>query len=318
MAAPHPIELRERVVVAVESGMSMRKAAEVFGVGLSSVFRWCDRYRKTGELRHRPMGGARRGILDDEGLSEVDRLVAEKPDRTLNELKEAFEERTGRKTSASGGISRAIKRLGINRKKKSIEPSERSKPHVMELRAKFMAKQAGLDPARLVFIDETGVHVSMTRRYARGYPGQRIKDDVPKNRGTVTTIIGALTVFGLEAVMMIVGGTSGDVFVEYVKRVLVPLLIKGDIVVLDNLGAHKDKRVRPLIEAAGASVLFLPPYSPEFNPIEECWSKFKETLRKIGARTRGALEEAIDHAIGAITDKDVEGWFTHANYSLST
>ena len=168
-----------------------------------------------------------------------------------------------------------------------------------------------------MFIDETGSTISMSRQYAWAPCGTRAEDAIPRNRGTVTTVIGALTVDGLTAVMTIEGGTTGDVFVTYVEKVLLPQLLPGDIVVLDNLPAHKDGRVRPLIESVRAHLVYQPAYSPDFNPIELAWSKLKWWLRTAKARTHAALDEAIAAAMKtAITADDAFAWFAHCGYPL--
>lgn len=154
----------------------------------------------------------------------------------------------------------------------------------------------------------------MTPIYARAPKGERAVDHVPRNRGTVTTMIGALTHEGLTAMMTIEGGTSGDVFHAYVRDVLLPELDKGDIVVMDNLGAHKDVRIRPLIESVGASVKFLPPYSPDLNPIELAWSKVKGFLRDAKARTVEALELALKWAMEITSSQDAKNWIRHCGY----
>ena len=158
-------------------------------------------------------------------------------------------------------------------KKKSLKATEQSEPRIQELRRRFVEFAKKLDPRRLVFIDEAGSHIAMTRDYARAPRGERAVASVPRNAGTVTTMIGALDAMGVRAMMTIEGATDGEVFETFLTRVLVPKLRPGDIVILDNVGAHKTPNVRPLIEAAGASLLYLPPYSPDLNPIELCWSK---------------------------------------------
>jgi len=140
---------------------------------------------------------------------------------------------------------------------------------------------------------------------------------VPKNYGENMTMIGALSISGLDAVMTIEGATTGDVFRIYVERVLCPTLQKGDIVVMDNLGAHKVVGIEEAIAACGAKLIYLPPYSPDFSPIEKCWSKIKTALRAIGARTRRALARAIRKALGNITESDALAWFSHCGYKLN-
>jgi transposase len=182
------------------------------------------------------------------------------------------------------------------------------------LRERYLASRGQLDPRRLFFIDEAGSTVAMTREYARTTRGQRAHDDVPRNRGTVTTIIGALTLEGLRAVMTVDGGTSSEVFDAYVEQVLLPELQPGDVVVWDNLGAHKIKAVRERLASAGVQLKFLPPYSPDLNPIELAWSKLKTLLRSAKARTRETLDDAIVQAMSLITSGDAAGWFRHCGY----
>jgi len=157
----------------------------------------------------------------------------------------------------------------------------------------------------------------MAREYGYGPKGQRVHDVRPTDRGRVHTIIGALTVSGLEAVMCGEGFVDRDIFETYVEECLVPTLVRGDIVILDRLGAHRSKAVREMIEEAGAEVCFLPSYSPKLNPIEECWSKVKNLLRKSAARTVEELRKAIAFAIEQVTPKDANGWFRHAGIMKS-
>lgn len=168
-----------------------------------------------------------------------------------------------------------------------------------------------MNPNQLVYLDESGSNIAMTRDYARSVSGERAHDKVPRNRGTVTTMIGAITLEGMTAMMTVEGGTSSEVFETFVGDVLVPTLEPGDYVILDNLGAHKSKHALDLIRAAGATPVFLPPYSPELNPIELAWAKLKRLLRDAKARTREALYEAIARALDLITVADATGWFRH-------
>lgn len=177
-----------------------------------------------------------------------------------------------------------------------------------------MGWQQRVDPSRLFCIDEAGSTIAMTRDRAWAPRGEGIEDVIPRNRGRVTTMIGALTLDGLTAMMTVEGGTDADVFEAYVEHVLVPELQLGDIVMLDNLGAHKTRRVRDLVEAAGARLWFTPPYSPEFNPIELAWSKLKAFLKTAKARTRQALDTAIAMAMDLITPGDAQAWFRHSGF----
>jgi transposase len=166
-----------------------------------------------------------------------------------------------------------------------------------------------------VFVDESGFHTSMTRLYARAPRGKRAYGKVPRNRGKNTTLIAAITLEGgMGESMAIEGATDAQAFEAYIERFLAPTLKEGQVVVLDGLGAHRTEKVREFIEARGAQLLFLPPYSPDLNPIEEAFSKIKGIVRKIGARTREMLVEAIELALGGVTPEDAAGWFAHAGY----
>ena len=156
----------------------------------------------------------------------------------------------------------------------------------------------------------------MTRRYGRARRGQRVHDAVPKNWGRNVTVLGSLSCQGLEAVMTIEGATDAAVFRAYVGEVLAPTLKPGDVVVMDNLGAHKVDGIRSAIEASGATLIYLPPYSPDYSPIEPCWSKLKTYLRAIKARTREALDEALSYVIETVTASDAKGWFNHCGYAF--
>ncbi len=156
----------------------------------------------------------------------------------------------------------------------------------------------------------------MTRRRGRATPGVRVEDAVPKNFGRNVTVLGALSCQGLEAVMTVDSATDATVFRTYVNHVLIPTLRPGDVVVMDNLSAHKVAGIEQAIEGAGATLIYLPPYSPEFSPIENCWSKLKTKLRIAEARTRQALEEALSAAIDSISAADAKGWFKHCGYPL--
>lgn len=166
-----------------------------------------------------------------------------------------------------------------------------------------------------MFIDEAGSTIAMAREYARAPRGERTTDRAPRNRGAVTTILGALTLNGLDAVMTIQGGTDGDVYAAFLEQVLTPTLQPGDLVVMDNAGAHKDPRVHEILARRGAKAIYLPPYSPDLNPIELAWSKLKGFLRTAAARSVDALNTAIAMGREMITPEDADGWFRHCGYT---
>lgn len=171
------------------------------------------------------------------------------------------------------------------------------------------------DARRLVFVDESGFNTSMTRLRARAPRGKRAYGKVPRNRGKNTTLIASITLQGaMGESMSVEGATDSEAFEAYVEHFLAPSLSKGQVVVLDGLGGHRTQKVRELIEARGADLVFLPSYSPDLNPIEEAFSKIKALVRKEGARVREALVEAIGRALAAVTPEDAASFFAHAGY----
>jgi transposase len=173
-----------------------------------------------------------------------------------------------------------------------------------------------LDPGRLVFVDECSTNIALAKIYARAPKGERAYGEAPRNWGKNVTLIASMSTEGLGATMSVEGATDGGAFETYVKYFLLPTLQEGQIVVMDNLQVHKSRRIKELIEGAGAEILFLPPYSPDFSPIEEAFSKVKGILRRIGARTREALLEATGEALEAVSRRDAAGCFRHRGYAV--
>jgi transposase len=175
---------------------------------------------------------------------------------------------------------------------------------------------ATLPRPRLKFLDETGVTVSLTPMYGRAAPGERVVDHVPRNRGRHLSLLAVMGPRGLSAPMTITGAVDAAVFRIYLKQVLGPTLTPGDIVVMDNLAVHKAAGIAEVITARGARVEYLPPYSPDFNPIEQCWSKLKTALRQRKARTQRRLERTLLELFPTISGADARAWFRHCGYSL--
>jgi transposase len=184
-------------------------------------------------------------------------------------------------------------------------------------RAAWRDEVAGLAAADLVFVDEAGVSVRMTRADARAPRPERAVGRVPRNHGKATSLVAALTPEGVQAPLRRLGAFNADSFAGYVEQALCPALRPGQVVVLDNLSVHKDRRVRQAIEAAGCRLAFLPPYSPDCSPIEPAFAKIKSTLRRVGARVQDALDAAIDQAVATITPQDARGFFRHCGYPLA-
>lgn len=182
------------------------------------------------------------------------------------------------------------------------------------LRWAWFDRQPELEPERLVFVDETGTSTKMARRYGRAPRGQRCRMSVPHGHWHTTTLTAGLRIDGVVAPMTLSGPMDGAAFKAYVEQALVPTLQAGDVVVMDNLPAHKIKAVRHAVEGAKATLLYLPPYSPDFNPIELAFSKLKALLRTAGARTLPALHDAIKAALATVTPNECRNFFIAAGY----
>lgn len=178
----------------------------------------------------------------------------------------------------------------------------------------WFESQPDLDPARLVFIDETGATTKMARLHGRSRRGERCRSAVPHGHWKTTTFTAGLRLDGLSAPIVLDGPMNGAAFLAYVEQFLVPTLRPGDVVIMDNLPAHRVSGVREAIEAAGATRLFLPPYSPDFNPIEQAFAKLKAYLRKVAARTKDALWQAIADALDAFTPHECANYFRNSGY----
>jgi transposase len=206
--------------------------------------------------------------------------------------------------------------LGCSFEKKSLHAAERDTEANQKRRAEFLEKIHSTPLDKLIFLDESGVTTSMTRLYARCLGGRRIHEATPGSHWKIMTILGAMSTRGMVATMTIEEATDTDIFLAYLDHVLCPQLRRGDVVVMDNLSSHKIKGVRERIEAAGAELLYLPPYSPDLNPIEKAWSKLKLLLRSAKARTKDVLDQAITDLLPQITHDDARAWFRCSGYGV--
>jgi transposase len=173
-----------------------------------------------------------------------------------------------------------------------------------------------IDARRLVFVDEMGTNISLSPLYAWAPKGERAYCSVPRNRGPNTTLLSSMSVEGMGLSLAVEGATNREVFETYVEQILAPTLRTCQVVVMDNLTAHKGERVKELIERRGCELLYLPPYSPDFNPIEEAFAKIKSLMRKAEARTREALLAAMGTAISTLSAQDARGFFEHCGYRV--
>jgi transposase len=184
------------------------------------------------------------------------------------------------------------------------------------LRARWRQKRRGWEPRQLIFVDESGLNLALTGLYARAPRGVRAVGSVPQNYGQSLTVWAALACQGIRAALLVPGATDRAVFLTFLQQVLGPQLRPGTTVVMDNLTAHKGSAVAEAIRKAGAQLAYLPPYSPDYNPIEPAWSKIKTFLRGVGARTRRKLSRSLRLALAQVTSQDAEAWFRHCGYPV--
>jgi len=198
--------------------------------------------------------------------------------------------------------------------KKTAHAAEQNRPDILKRRGDWFDAQLDLDPDRLVFIDETWASTNMARRRGRAPRGERLRAGIPYGHWKTTTFVAGLRLTGMIAPMVLDGPINRLAFQAYVEQVLVPELSPSDIVVMDNLSSHKGPAVRQAIEAAGARLLYLPPYSPDFNPIENAFAKLKALLRKAAEPTVGGLWDVIGHIIDLFTPHECANYFAAAGY----
>ncbi len=238
------------------------------------------RYRRTGSLQPKPHGGGNPPILGPEDLERLRELVRQQPDATLKELCQQLGVSCCLMT-----IARALDKLGLSRKKKVPHAQEQDRPEVQVRRQEFCEEMAGIDPHRLVFVDECGANTAMTRTYGRPPVGQRVSTDTPGHWESITLTCG-IRLGGVTAALAFPGATNSSLFKNYVEEVLVLELKPGDVVVWDNLTPHQSEEAVEAVERAGARVVPLPPWSPGLTPIEEMVSKVKNAMRSAVARRR--------------------------------
>jgi transposase len=210
-----------------------------------------------------------------------------------------------------------VSAVEVATKKKSLHANQRDTPRVKRKRTWFKKKVALLEVEQFKFLDESSVNLSLTRLYGRAAPDQRVVDSTPQPSGPQTTTLAVIGLTGITAPLVLPGALNGNSFYGYIEQCVVPTLKPGEVLFMDNLSAHKVAGIKALIEACGARLLYLPPYSPDFNPIELAWSKVKTILRRLKARTWPDLIEALKQALLAITPQDVQGWFAHCGYAIN-
>ena len=301
---PYSQDLRQRVFATVQRGEgSLRQIARRFLVSVSFVTRLLRTHRTTGALEPKPHGGGNPAALGPEDLERLREVIRQQPDATLEECRQ----RLGVSCSLMT-ICRALDKLGLPRKKKVPRAQDQGSPEVQEKRRDFCEEMAGIDPRRLVFVDECGANTAMTRTYGGAAVRQRVYTDTPGHWDSITLTCG-LRLSGVTAALAFPGATNTGVFEDYVEQVLVPELKPGDVVIWDNLKPHQSEEAIEAVEAAGAEVVPLPPWSPDLTPIEEMISKVKGAMRSAAARTKETVYAAFGSALHDVTIENIAGWF---------
>ena len=307
------MDIRKKVMKAIEGGMSRRRAAARFDIGPATAVRWAKRVETTGKVAPLKMGGDHRSPRIEAHADFILGQLEEKPDLTIMELREKIRERHGL-SFGYGTVWRFLARHRITRKKKTGHASEQEREDVEAAREAWFEGQLDLDPSKLVFIDETALSTKMARRFGWALRGKRCRASVPFGHWETQTLIAALRFDRIDAPMTIDGALDGAAFLAWVEQALAPTLHAGETVVMDNVPMHKVAGVREAISARGAGVLYLPPYSPDFNPIEESFSKIKAILERIAARTADALQEAVAEALRSFTSGECTNYFAACGY----
>jgi transposase len=279
---------------------------------VATAVRWLRAWHEAGATAGKPRGGDRHSARIEAFGAVILAAVGRQADITLVELAEMPKREHGERFAPST-IWRFLDRRDLTFKK-TARASEQARPDVAARRAAWFAQQPQLDRERPVFIDETGASTKMARLRGRAPHGERCRAPVPHGHWTTTTFTGALRLSGMTAPMVLDGAMNGAAFLAHVEEVLAPSLAAGDIVVMDNLPAHKPAAVRAAIARAGADLLYLAPYSPDFNPIENALAKLKALLRKAAARTIDELWNAIRDALPAFSVEECANDFTATGY----
>ena len=301
-------DIRETAIMAViNKTMSVPQAAEVFGVHRSTIYSWVSFFKKEGRFAAKSPTGRKPRLTEDD-KNTLKQLLERQKDITIDELTEALGNIVHRST-----VHRYVVALGYVYKK-TLKAEEQGREDVIAARLEWLRFQKLITMEHIVCLDESAAKTNMTRLYGRAMGGKRCFDTAPDSRWKTTTMLSSLRCDGTTACMVYEGGTTREIFEIYIEQLLCPTLKPGDHVLMDNLASHKSARVSQLIENCGAQVHYLPPYSPDLNPIEKMWSKMKAILRKLKPRSGESLFEAIKEAFARITHADAKNWFLSCGY----
>jgi transposase len=304
-----PIPIRKRILELYERGRSTREIAQFSGFCIAAVRRVRQQFHERRTLEPRTYLCGRKTLLTEERKQRLHHLLSEQADATLAELGAGLD-----CPFCTSTIDLWLRRLGW-KFKKTLAAAEPERPDVAEKRAHWHEELAAELTAHLVFVDESGANTKMTRLRGRARGGQRLLARIPHGHYQTSTLISGIRLEGPCAPWLFEGPMNGEMFLAWVTQGLVPALRPGQVVILDNLATHKIRGVREALEAAGARLLYLPPYSPDFNPIEPMWSKIKQILRGHAPRDDEQLLSAAREAFQSISVADCKGFFFSARYA---
>jgi transposase len=307
---PIPTYRRKKIVAAVDRGLSVAEVAKRFEISETTVRNYL-KLRESGSLEPKPRSGGPKPSLNDDDRERLLAAVGARPDATLAELNETCQFDVSEAT-----ICRELQKLDRPRKRKVPRASEQSEERIQKQRVEWVARTEEIHPEQFIFVDESGISTHMTKRYGRAPQGLPVFTDVPMRHYESLSVLSGIRLGGCDELPTLVypGGTTTERMLEYIDGPLDAVLQPGDIVVADNLAAHKAKRVAAALDERGASIWHLPSYSPDLNPIERLWSKIKTSLRSAKAKTVDRLKAALSAALNTITNQDIYDWFLHSNY----
>lgn len=314
---PYSLDFRQKIIQIYENeNQSIRKIASRFRIAKSFVQKLIKQHKETGDLAPKPQGGNSAPKLGSQEVVILMELIEVNNDATLQELCDLLEQKTGIKVSKST-LDRVTKKLDYSFKQKTLYAEEKLKEEVQKKRVELWDKIRDIPYEELVFIDESGVDLALIRTRARAIKGQRARGPKPQKRGERVSLLSALSVKKVVASTNIYGTTNRVTFEAFILTKLVPNLWKNACVVMDNATIHKSQIVEEAIQEAGAKLIYLSPYSPEFSPIENFWSKLKEILKTFQPRNYEDLVIGIAEAMQQVTQQDIRNWFAHCCYCTS-
>ena len=308
MPAPISEKIRWLIVWALEDDVPPEEVAKRYRTSEKSAKRFHTMYKETGSVAPKPMGGDRRSHKIEAYHDDIIGILEEKPDRTLEEIGKKLATIRGKKAKFSiSAFWRFFKRHTITIKKKTGHAAEQTNPKIEKQRGNFIREYP--ESHRVIFIDETGVSTNMTRSHGRCTSGERLKMAFPHGHRLNLTCVAAITDEEMLSRWIFKGAMNTALFVKWITEDLVAKLRPGDTIVMDNLSVHKTKRVKEAIEITGARILFLPPYSPDFNPIEKAFAKLKALLRRAEKRTVRSLKREVKKILDSLPSEECAAFF---------